>query len=286
MSIHAIMKETMETHKSKIELIQWAVMGSIASLVYSEYIRSFRQKTVPNPYIQVPSLKNVQYFLESNQPMMTSVSEFLFDDMSQQAFFYPYISRIPELVLFQEKHLEILKTILDLYMIPNIQRRLPEVIAKKFQLDNPDAQTFRESNDLELFQYSCWNTIDHRKYLSDQTILQLLMLCISLPREVEVPEQNISNHLAEQEVLSINNMNAITPIHFTEDIIQNKTVIPTLSFVTNTQFSRIDQGHTVACKGDRVCQYQFQTSPFNQVTITRFATPEELDASQPESKNE
>ena len=174
MSIHAIMKEIMETHKAKIELIQWAVMGSIASLVYSEYIRSFRQKTVPNPYIQVPSLKNVQYFLESNQPMMTSVSEFLLDDMTHQTLFHPYISRILELVLFQEEHLEILKTILDLYMIPNIQRRLPEVIAKKFQLDNPDAQTFRESNDLELFQYSCWDVTAHRKYLADQAVLQLL----------------------------------------------------------------------------------------------------------------
>ena len=46
MQINQLIKDVMKNHKQKIELIQWAIMNGVASLIYSEYIRRIQQKNI------------------------------------------------------------------------------------------------------------------------------------------------------------------------------------------------------------------------------------------------
>ena len=38
MAINEIVKNALKTHKSKIEVTQWAIIDGVASLIYSEYV--------------------------------------------------------------------------------------------------------------------------------------------------------------------------------------------------------------------------------------------------------
>jgi hypothetical protein len=90
-----------------------------------------------------------------------------------------------------------------------------------------------------------------------------------MKREVELPEENLKIMLAEDEILTIGNDNAITPIQFDDNIISNHRVYDLLTFVTNTSFTRIDGGSNIATKNKRTCEYSVTTGPFNQVAVTR-----------------
>lgn len=275
MSIYQCVKDAMASHGKKIELIQWGMTQTIASLVYSKYIQSFRQKAVPVPMVLVPSIRNLEEFLRMDDKFMEMISNQLIDRITSDTRFMEYVGRVPELVMFNTSNVEILKTVMDLYILPNVSRRIVSSTKKKFQLGEETQQTFRESNDISIFRDDDLNN-GMVKYLADEFIAGMLLLCPTIPREVEVPESNEGNFLAENEILSINNDHALCPVHFTESIIENKDVHDLLVFVTNSQFTRIDTGEICCQKDDRINQFRFTTGIFNQVTITRIPEPNEL----------
>lgn len=266
MQIHQIIKETIKDHKSKIELIQWAIISGISSLIYSEYISKIKQKNVPVRAILVPEIKRVQEFLNpDNEGFVEMLSDSMIDKISKHELIKNY-SDAPELVLFNEENIEIMKTLFDLYIIPNIVKRIPETIALKFGLNDPNQQLIRQDRDIQLLGTNFIDT-DKIKFIIDQTVLQLLVLMPTMKRNVVVPDDNSKFFMLDNEILTIGHENAICPIHFNKDIIENKSVIDLLKFVTNTNISKLCNTQCGVSLRGGIAEYSISTSVFNQAGV-------------------
>lgn len=267
MAINTMIKKVMEQHKKKVELIQWGIMSGISSLVYSEYLNNMKQKYSPVRIIMVPTINSVREYLDPENDFMKKISYNLIDRIIDSNVFREF-KNAPEFILFSDEYIEILKTIFDLYIIPNIHRRIPEVISMKFDLENPDQQLFRESRELDLFNRKPLSG-KHFDFIIDETILQLLLLIPTMKKDIELIEDNSKFHLSEKEILTIGNEKAICPIHFTSKIINNEAVSNLLKFVTSTEINYIGDGDKVGVKNNRKIEFVISTNPFNQVCITR-----------------
>lgn len=244
-------------HKQKIELTQWAMIAGISSLFYSEYLRCMKRKEIPVERIMVPAIVNVNHYLNPNTTFMKLIDENFVGYIADHPLFKKYINA-PELVLFKEENIELMKGIFDVYISPNISRRISETISKKFGLNDPKMQFFQESWDIHLFSGM---PIDEGqiKFIVDQTVLQLLLLLPTMKKEVRIPENNENIILLNDEILTISNENAICPIHFDSSVFNNDSVNKLLYFVTNT---------TVEESNNEV---HVTTGLFNQVLITKLS---------------
>lgn len=265
MQIDKLVKEAIINHKHKIELTQWSIISSIASLIYSDYIKRMKQKEFPVKAILVPSLKSVRRLLDINGLFIHMLSENLMDDIAKNELFEKY-NTAPEFIMFNDDNIEVMKAIFDLYIVPNIIRRIPETIDKKFAISDDSQQLFREDRDIEVFdgisnyQY---------KYIVQEIVLQLLALIPTMKKNIDIPENNTQIFMAEDEVLMITNSNAICPIYFDVDVI-GSPVSELLQFVTSTSFKRIDIGKNVRVKGDKIVQYSVDTGVSNEVALISF----------------
>ena len=266
MQIHQIIKNAITQHKKKVELTQWAIISGVSSLVYSEYIRRIKQKSSPVRAILVPEIRAVQELLSSEGHFMKILSEELIDRMAKHELIQEYIDA-PELVLFKDDQTEIMKTLFDLYIIPNIVRRVPETISKKFGLDDPKQQLIRQDRTIDLFERRPIYE-EQLQFVVDQTVLQLLLLMPSMKKSIEIPEDNAKIWMTKKEILTIGNENAICPIHFDERIINNQSVVQLLSFVTATNIGIMENKTVGVQKNGELVEYHISTNMFNQVGIT------------------
>lgn len=275
MSIHEQVHDAITNHKNKIELTQWAIMSAIASLVYSEFLKNIKQKQYPRKMIIVPSIRNIQELLLLDGEMFTSLSSNLIEMIQQNPLFQKY-KEAPEFEMFTDKNIEIMKTILELYILPNVNKRLPESIALKFDLYNQENQLITQSRDLDLFHRQPFHT-NQLNYVVEETILNLLTLIPSMCKTVDYPEQNISIFMTDEEILTISNENALCPIHFTTKMFHEteSTLLNTLLFVTNTNIEENDWNIHSYMKefphsGEHLSvSYIIDTGLFNSVSLTR-----------------
>ncbi|MCM1218421.1 MAG: hypothetical protein NC548_28370 [Lachnospiraceae bacterium] len=273
--LHEMVKKTIKEHKQKIELTQWAITSGIASLVYSEYLKNMKQKQTPVKRIFLPPIKSVSRLLDRDGTFMDFLSEHLINQMVDSPLYRKY-SNAPELELFKIEKIEVLKTIFDLYMVPNISSRLPETIMKKFRLDDPNQQLMVESNDLLLFEDKAPIDDPTFEYLVEECLLQLLTMIPTMKKDIEIPESNLKLYLSGSEILTIGNDNAICPIHINKNIIERcDHVCDLLKFVTGTEIRKMEYNENARAKAhengdDEIVDYEITTSPFNQVIITHF----------------
>lgn len=258
MNIHETISNAMKDHKNKIEITQWAIMSSVASFVFSEYISNIKQKTKPTRRVCVPPIRYVNELLDPSSQFMKLLSEKLIDGIRSNDVFSQY-KDAPELVLFDKDHIDIMKTIFDLYMVPNISRRIPETIALKFQLNDDKNQLIYQDNTIDLFDRKPING-SQLEYVINESALQLLTLIPSIEKEIINIESNKAftfpndNHY----VLSINNQEGICPIHFNESIFNNP-ISSVLEFVTSTSVKPISEKN----------EFNISTGVFNQAQIIK-----------------
>lgn len=271
MKMNEMIKVFMNEHQTKINLFQWAITSSVSALLYSEYIKNIKQQQVPSRIIWLPQVKTITEILDTNSYFTNLLSESLIDFMTEDLLFKKY-ANAPELIIFSEDNdnIEILKTIFDIHIIPNISRSLSSTITKKFGLLNPDNKLIKESRDIDLFDRQNIND-DQFRFVVREAILQLLILLPSINKKDEFPTDNSRILLTEDEIITVNHDNAICPIHFDKEVIRNKTVMNLLSFVTNTSISEINWGDKAICKGDEkeiVC-FEAISNPFNRTMVTK-----------------
>ena len=72
-------KQFLINNKSSIEMFQWALMNSVASLVYSDYIASIRQKQFPVRKVLVPVIKDLEYIMDPRGELLRDLPEYLLD---------------------------------------------------------------------------------------------------------------------------------------------------------------------------------------------------------------
>lgn len=270
MQIHQTIKEVIKNHKNKIELIQWAITSGVSSLVYSEYLMNIKRKTLPSNILLVPSIRSVNELLDPENQFMQLLSDKLIDRIVENETFKKY-SDAPELVLFNNENIEIMKTIFDLYIINNISRRLPETISKKFGLDKTDDQLrfAVQSNELDLFNRQ---PITSRQldFIVEETVLHLLTLIPTMKKSIELPESNFNIHMTDNEIITIGNDKAICPILLNKEILNNEEVIKMILFVTNTTVIDASLKSLFKTIGESKEQVTVivNTGIFNQVSLT------------------
>ena len=262
MSIHEQIKEIIREHGDEIGIIQVAVTSSIASMIYSEYLRNFKQVMKPTMKVMVPKVSIVQEMLVPGSGFACTLSDTLIDTMVSNPLMIEY-STLPELALFRPDKVEILKTIFELSILPNIARVIPAMIVHKFNLDKPDNQLYCQSPDLDIFDRVFPND-KHTQYTADQAVLQLLLIAPNVPKNVLPCESNIDIKLQADvfNVVSVANDNAISVVHFNSQILENYPMRKLLSFVTNTEFKGCEAG------GITTDHYLVTSSAFNRVVHT------------------
>lgn len=270
MAIHQIIKEAMTNHKNKIELFQWAVISSITTLVYSEYISKMKQKQIPTKRIMIIPIKYVREFLSRDSNFVNMLSERLIDGIIKNELFIKF-KDAPEFILFNEENIEVLKTIFDLYITPNIEKRICESIYRKFNLGDESKQIFVEDNSIDLFNRQPVTDLQ-LQYIIDETVLHLLFLIPTMKKDVEPIENNQKIWMTDSEVLVIDHENALAPIHINKDIIHNKDVIDLLQFVTSTSIEEMDWNENAVAKGPdhEIVSFKATSNPFNQIILTKY----------------
>lgn len=270
MKIQQIIKDTMKNHKNKIEIFQWAVMNSVGSLLYSEYIKNIRRKEYPRPHIFTPPIKCVSSVLNTDNILMETLSSNLIDRMITNEWFNKVnYKSIPELVLFNDDNIEILKTIFDIYIIKNVSRRIPEVISKKFQIGNPLVKgIIDESNEINIFDDGICEY--HYEYLVEETCVQLLTLLPTLKKTIYTPDNLKMIQLSEDDIMIIDNSNAICPIDFTSNIYSNKNIMNLIGFVTNVSVTVLEINNNLLSKNGKPIRYEASSNPFNSTSICNF----------------
>ena len=258
MNIHETISNAMKDHKNKIEITQWAVMSSVASFVFSEYISNIKQKTKPTRRICVPPIRYVNELMDPSSQFMNLLSEKLIDGIRINHVFAQY-ANAPELILFDNDHIDIMKTIFDLYMVPNISQRIPETIALKFQLNDEKNQLIYQDNTIDLFNRMPINGIQ-LEYIINESVLHILTLIPSIRKEFINVESNKSFSFPNDYhyILSINNQEGICPIHFNADIFNNP-FSSVLEFLTSTSVKQLDEKN----------EFNISTGVFNQAQIIR-----------------
>lgn len=260
----------MTERKHEIELFQQAVISSVASLVFAEYISNIKNRDVPVQRVYVPPVKYVSELLDTDGHLLTMLSERLINDMICNRIFIAYAEDIPDLSLFKYKESrDKLNDVLRMYIIPNISKHIPDTIGTKFNV-NGTTQSVYEDPSIDLFDRQPLSD-DHFRYIADETALHLLLHADDVERYEHGPLDGMAHWMTTKEasngdfffksspamVLTINNQAAICPIHYNKYIIENP-VSELLNFVTSTQFNQ-----------DRV-----STSQYNQVTITELDGPQ------------
>ena len=270
---HEKIKLMMENHKNKIELFQWATISGVAAYTYSLYVSKMCQVLVPTNVIRVPALSEVRWLLDNNSELIQHLSLDLIDNITKSKIFSLF-KDAPEFEIFNNDNINGLKTVFDLYIIPNMRRSIIETIIKKFQLDNPNNQQFREYPDITISNNIPMTEVV--EWISEQTLLQLLMLIPSMKKSVTLIENNRNIEMADDHILTINNVSAITPIHFiVGDFIDmdssKESVMSIMNFVTSTSVRNktIYGGNAGKMFDGPIVKLLIDTDRTNQVSITK-----------------
>jgi hypothetical protein len=268
MELEEKITQAITEHKQKIELIQWAAMSSVASLVYSEYIRCIKNKYTPVFKVHLPAIKTVSDILSTNGSFMSSLSK----NFVQQVIDHPLIRKYsiaPELVLLSENNCETMNVIFNKYMIPNISRRIPETISKKFDIDNPESTVMVEDSYIEMFKGIDISDQLILDFVVEEFVLQLLCTMPTMKKSLEFPESNAEIYTDNDQIVSIGNENAICPIQLNSNVIQNEYINRLLTFATATEITSCNDPSVYKVRNDekKIINYKISTSPFNQICL-------------------
>lgn len=265
MGIHETFVKTMKERKNEIGLVERAIFNSVASLVYSEYLANIKRKQVPTFHLFIPAIKNVKELMAQDGQFFNVLSEKLIDRIAKNGRFIPY-KDAPEFVLFNDDNIEIMKTILDLYILPNMEKRIPETIGMKFGLNNvnePNPQIIEDST-LDLFSRQPIND-RQMDYIIEETVLQLLSTIDSMNKDIQYIESNSSFYFQSDDkfALIVANRLAICNVIYNKWVLENESVAGTLNFVSSTAISGAAQDG-----------YMMTTGPSNQCCIEMFKSIE------------
>jgi hypothetical protein len=239
-----------EIYKKDVELFQCSIISAVSTLIYSEYIRNIIDRPLPVRAIFVPKIYAVEEILHKDSPLMKMISDQLIKYIINHKLF-SYIDK-SSLVLFKDKYLNELTVILNKYIIPNISPAIARTIRMKFGIGDPDQQLIIESNGIDLFEREVISP-SRLEYIFDETLIHILMNEKTVLKNIKpITSERFT---IRDEIVGIRHENAISPIYVNSDIINNKSVIDLISFVTSTDFISDDS------------LYRINTSVNNEVTL-------------------
>lgn len=269
MELDSTIKEFIIINKENIEMMQWAMMSSISSLIYSEYIYCIKNKYVPVHKVHIPSIRTVQQILSIDGKLMNILKERFIDILVCNPLIVAYHNR-PELNIFNSENFNMIKTVFNEYMLPNIAKRVPETISKKFDIGNPRQTIMIEDSHIEMFTEFNLFGINTINFLVEEFVLQFLTTIPGMKKDLEFPESNSRIYIASDEIINIGNEHAVCPILFNSEIINNKDIFNLLSFVTSTSITE-NEDHSIWKDKNEIYTpviYVMDTNMFNEVCLT------------------
>ena len=229
-------KDFIELNKFGVERLQWAVMNSVASLVYTEYIRNIKKKEYPREHTLIPSIKTVESCLNMNGDLMKLLSNSLIKDLIEHHLVQMFDhNKVPDLKVLDMDNMEITQTLLEGYILPNVSRRIPETIGIKFQVGNPEVKGIMdESSEIDMFKSGIHNF--HYEYILEETALQLLAY-IMHPHINRVDSVNGTAviDVYNNQVLIISHPSEICEIHLSDNILSDVDIMGSIGSVIGVE---------------------------------------------------
>lgn len=255
MQFHEQVRDAINNHKAKIELMQWAIISGIGSLIYCEYLKNMKHNIVPVEKVFIAEIKQLRDLLAEGSPFCQTLQTKFIDLMLNNPKMKEYIDA-PELILFKEKP-EVVKTIFDIYILKNISDKLPSTFQLKFGIGNPKNQMIYERNDIDIFNRQIPPS-EYIQFMADQSVLHLLTSLPTISKDYTHIEENarFKFEALSNEILVIKNENELTPIYLDDQIIDNHSVMKLIEFITS--LSVRDRNRSV-----------WKTNPFNKIAIIR-----------------
>lgn len=274
-SVYQQVRDTMRDRSEDLERIKLSIMSSIGTLIYSEFLRNFKQSTSSvGVTVEVPRIEEIRNILKPDGEFATLLTEKLIDDVAHKLttmLAHDY-DKLPGALMFREENRDILKTIFTLHMMPEICRQIPALITQKFSLGRNKVYVESYSGKPLMFDGN-FKAESYLDFLSLESYLQFLLLLPGVRKEVTPYLNNHNNQdilfPAGDDptlILSVSNQNAISIVHFHRDVIADNNVFPLLSFVTSTTFK---EDRMEIC-GTESVRYFVDSSPYNRVIITKF----------------
>lgn len=249
--------------KDDIQILQLAVTSGVASLIYSEYIRNFNQRLKPTRKIFVADIQSVIDIVKHDSEFMKAISDRLIEFLRSELSTLYEDKYIPELDTILNSNIEVLKTVLELYILPNVETTIPKVIKAKFSLGDESNQTFFEDGEIKLFNgktpsLAALDFVLKEISLHLRVLVKPMISSITLVENNEKFEFDYSNN---NSCISIANDNAITSIYLSASMINNEEIIKLISFVTSTTFEHYPDDK----------KYIISSTPFNTLAIIQFS---------------
>lgn len=268
MEFHERIRNAITQNKQKVQLFQWATISSVSSLIYSEYIRRIEKKTFPTMRIDVPPIHSVKELLRTDGNFMDRMSHYFIENMARHPLMEEY-SKAPELILFTKDNREVLKCIFDAYIIPNIAPTVCNAISSKFGLRDEKQQTVFQNREIDLFDGMPLDD-PHMDYVVQECVLQMMLLLPTLARDVQNPKDQAEIIMKPGDIITINNRNAVAPIHLDPQMIHaGGPILDLISFVSSTTFNEDPNPTGEVNFMEEMWRCNVSSSPYNDVTITR-----------------
>lgn len=240
------LQEILNNHHDEYQKFQWALMNSIGSLIYSEFISKFKKYTRPVPHIEIPSIKYIEEMLNKDGDFLCSVREKMVSYILDSNY-----KEINESEIFKLENREDLNKVIELYLIPNVIRFIPDVIRKKFNL-NENQSFFREFNNIDLFDRKF-----NQEWIIDYVLEEIVLQYVAFFKaKVSITQTEFV--MGNNNVISIDNKNAICPILISIDMLRNDKALDLIKFVSNTEITMNDS------------KIYFKTNESNQINTYIF----------------
>ena len=257
-------KNVLKNNKKEIETFQLALTSAIGTIIFSECVSNFNQRMSPTRKIFIPELTSVEKILNPENEIMMDIADNLISDICELIDGMK-LSNNPQFNIFFVNDHEVLKTILDIYILPNLYKSLIKVIVAKLSLDDPDNRLFIQDPEIKIFKDM--NIGNFREVIVMETFLHLINNAEGLNKTVVLLE-NVDDYAMlidnTSEFISINNQNMISPIHLNVSLLSESYAewfIKLTNFVTSTQITM----HKIY-QNERTLT--LTSSPFNAVTVS------------------
>lgn len=241
MAVDRKILDIVNMNKTGYEIFQQAIVNSVATLIYSEFIANFKKIEKPVLQYRIPALAEVEDLLRPDNKLMRTLSETLFDNIDEK-----YIIGENMMDIFT-CHKDLTKVLLDKYIIPNSFKQIPAAIRKKFNLENN--QDIHEDWEIDMFDHHYFPMLPHIQYLVNELMLQYIDLDKSIKKKITKFNNNSELFMLHEELMinstmpgyiKIANYGALCPIIIDQDIQVNGNVFDLLRFVSSTEI--IDEG--------------------------------------------
>ncbi len=226
--------------------LQLSITLSLVSVIYLEYLLLMNKVEVPIKRINVPELSSIKRIL------VDPISAWVVNELPNRLRTSIYIAPLLHLDEFKPLMDDNVHLILN-DIIKESYKIIPSIFIKRFQLDGSQ-QLIREEIGLEVFGKTPI-TESHYKYISEQCALQLLLSTKRINRDIINVKECLT--FSHNDIISINNDNALTPIFLNNTIISDSFLMDKINFVTSSNI--VKSGN----------EYKLNTNPNNIVRLIK-----------------